>query len=150
MFATTHSWRCHWSWLKYSPRIATTMSSLRISMEPLDKKYSAVRTSPQWTRVSPGGAWVVLNFIAKALRQPLLAPRKALQFCSKVWFRCRQMSACKHSGNPFKTWNEKIKSLILPEHQALQLEIKSSSCSQIWRCSNSYEGDFRMQLVCFP
>jgi hypothetical protein len=89
--------------------------------------------------VSPGGAWVVLNFIARALRQPLLAPRKALQFCSKVWFRCRQMSACKHSGNPFKTWKEKIESLILPEHQAFQLEIKSISCSLTCRCSNCHK-----------
>ena len=47
-----------------------TMSSLRISIEPLEMKKSAVRTSPLWTSVSPGGACVVLNFIDKALSEP--------------------------------------------------------------------------------
>jgi hypothetical protein len=109
-----------------------------------------VRTSPQWTRVSPGGAWVVLNFIAKALRQPLLAPRKALQFCSKVWFRCRQMSACKHSGKPFKTWREKVKSLILPVHCVLQSEIKYISCSQNCMGSQCHTGILTMLLLRLP
>ena len=47
--------------------IAITMSSLRISIEPLEMKNNAVSTSPLWTSVSPGGACVVLNFIDKAL-----------------------------------------------------------------------------------
>jgi len=84
--------------------MATTTSPLRISMDPLEMKYSAVRTSPAWTSVSPGGAWVVLNFMARALRQPFVDPLKALQFWSRVRFRCRQMSAWRHSGNPFRTW----------------------------------------------
>ncbi|KAG7272661.1 hypothetical protein CRUP_008489 [Coryphaenoides rupestris] len=41
--------------------------------------------------------------MASARRQPLVAPRNALQFCSSVRFRCRQMSACRHSGKPFNT-----------------------------------------------
>lgn len=87
-----------------SPRMATTMSSLRISMEPRDTKYSAVSTSPLWTNVSPGGAWVVLNLMARARRQPLVAPRNALQSSRRVLLRWRQISACRHSGKPFRTW----------------------------------------------
>lgn len=60
-------------------------------------------TSPAWTKVSPGGAWVVLNFTARARKHPLVEPLKALQFCSRLRFRCRQISACKHSGNPLST-----------------------------------------------
>lgn len=88
------------------PKMATTTSPFKISMEPREMKYSAGITSPAWTKVSPGGACVVLNFIAKARKQPLVDPLKALQFCSNVRFRCKQMSACKHSGNPFSTCNE--------------------------------------------
>jgi len=88
------------------PKMATTTSPFKISMEPREMKYSAGITSPAWTKVSPGGACVVLNFIAKARKQPLVEPLKALQFCSNVRFRCKQMSACKHSGNPFSTCNE--------------------------------------------
>lgn len=47
---------------------------------------------------------MVLNFMANALRQPLVDPLKALQFCSNVRFRCRQISAWRHSGKPFSTW----------------------------------------------
>lgn len=36
-------------------------------MLPRDIKYREVSTSPRWTRVSPGGAWVVLNFKDNAL-----------------------------------------------------------------------------------
>ena len=43
------------------------MSSLTISIEPLAIKYRDTMTSPWCTRVSPGGAWVVLNFIDRAL-----------------------------------------------------------------------------------
>ena len=50
------------------------MSSLSISIEPLDIKYNAVRTSPLCTKVSPGGTCVVLNFMDNALKQPGLAP----------------------------------------------------------------------------
>lgn len=48
--------------------MATTKSSLTISMEPLDMKYKEVKTSPLCTNVSPGGAWVVLNFNENALK----------------------------------------------------------------------------------
>ena len=58
------------------PKIATTISSLNISIEPLDIKYIAVRTSPLCTSVSPGGTCVVLNFMDKARKQPGLAPAK--------------------------------------------------------------------------
>lgn len=51
------------------PRMAITTSSLRISREPLEMKYIEVRTSPLCTNVSPGGAWVVLNFILNALKE---------------------------------------------------------------------------------
>ena len=51
------------------PKMARTTSSFTISMEPLEIKYSETRTSPWWTRVSPGGAWVVLNFMDKALKK---------------------------------------------------------------------------------
>ena len=47
-----------------------TTSSLSISMEPRATKYMASRMSPGCIRVSPGGAWVDLNFIDKALKQP--------------------------------------------------------------------------------
>ena len=43
-------------------------------MDPLEMKYSADIRSPAWTRVSPGGAWVILNLMARALRQPLVDP----------------------------------------------------------------------------
>ena len=91
----------------YSPRIARTTSSLRISMEPLEIKYSALNTSPRWMRVSPGGAWVVLNFIERALRQPGLAPLKAGLLLRRLRLRWRQMSAWRHSGKLFKTLIEK-------------------------------------------
>lgn len=87
--------------------MATTMSSFRISIDPRARKYKAVSTSPQCTNVSPGGAWVVLNRIAKARKHPLLAPLNALQSCSKDWFRCRQISAWRHSGKPFSTYRDK-------------------------------------------
>ena len=45
-----------------------------------------------------------LELQARARRQPLVAPRKGLQCCSSERFRCRQMSACRHSGKPFSTW----------------------------------------------
>lgn len=48
--------------------IAITISSRRISMEPREIKYKDVRTSPLCTKVSPGGACVVLNFNDKALK----------------------------------------------------------------------------------
>lgn len=32
-------------------------------------KYRDVSTSPLWTNVSPGGAWVVLNFSDNALKK---------------------------------------------------------------------------------
>ena len=56
------------------PKIATTISSLSISIEPRETKYSAVSTSPLWTSVSPGGTCVVLYFIDNARKQPGLAP----------------------------------------------------------------------------
>lgn len=57
-----------------SPNIATTTRPLRISIDPLEMKYRAEIWSPACTRVSPGGAWVVLNLMASALRQPLVDP----------------------------------------------------------------------------
>lgn len=45
------------------------MSSFRISIDPLDMKYNDVITSPLCTKVSPGGACVVLNFNVKALQE---------------------------------------------------------------------------------
>lgn len=62
-----------------------------------------MRTSPLWTRVSPGGACVVLNFNESARKQPGEAPSNAEQLLSRLRFKCRQMSACRHSGNPFST-----------------------------------------------
>lgn len=82
-----------------------------------------------WTSVSPGGACVVLNFNDNALftklikgkrfqwailltgkifyisnlKQPGLAPSNAEHVLSKLRFRCKQMSACRHSGNPLST-----------------------------------------------
>lgn len=50
------------------PKIAITMSSFKISIEPRETKYSDVSTSPRCTNVSPGGAWVVLNRSDKALK----------------------------------------------------------------------------------
>lgn len=60
----------------YLPSIATTTSPLRISMQPLEMKYRSVIRSPAWTKVSPGGAWVVWNLVARALKQPLVDPRQ--------------------------------------------------------------------------
>lgn len=75
--------------------MAITISSFKISTDPLAIKYKAVSTSPLCTNVSPGGACVVRNLIEKiveifkiskqifvvliylvlkALRQPGLAP----------------------------------------------------------------------------
>ena len=54
--------------INFLPKIAITISSLTISIEPRAMKYSETITSPWWTRVSPGGAWVVLNFIESALK----------------------------------------------------------------------------------
>ena len=39
-------------------------------MEPLAMKYRAVKMSPGWTNVSPGGACVDLNLVDRTLRQP--------------------------------------------------------------------------------
>lgn len=36
----------------------------------------------------------------------MVEPLKALQFCSNVLFRWRQISAWRHSGKPFSTWGE--------------------------------------------
>lgn len=58
-----------------SPNIATTTRPLRISIDPLEMKYRAEIRSPAWTRVSPGGAWAVLNLMASALRQPFVDPK---------------------------------------------------------------------------
>lgn len=88
---------------KSIPNIAITISSLSISMEPLAMKYKHVRTSPFSNSVSPGGAWVVLNFNDNALKQPGDAPSNAEHDVNKLRFKCRQMSACKHSGKPFST-----------------------------------------------
>lgn len=49
------------------PKMAITISSFRISILPRDIKYREVSTSPRWTKVSPGGACVVLNFKDNAL-----------------------------------------------------------------------------------
>lgn len=46
-----------------------TISSLKISIEPLDMKYNELSTSPRCTNVSPGGACVVLNFKDNALKK---------------------------------------------------------------------------------
>lgn len=37
------------------------------------------------------------------LRQPGDAPLNAEQLLSKFLLRCKQMSACRHSGNPLRT-----------------------------------------------
>jgi len=66
------------------PSIARTLSSLRISMDPRDTKYRASRMSPRCTSVSPGGTWVVLNFIDSARRQPGLAPVRHQRFVSTI------------------------------------------------------------------
>lgn len=84
--------------------MATTTSSRMTWMEPREMKKRESRTSPQWIRVSRGGAWTVLILKAKARRHAWLPPRKALQFCSRERFRCKQISACRDSGKPFRTW----------------------------------------------
>lgn len=56
-------------------------------MDPLEMKYSAEIRSPAWTRVSPGGAWVVLNLMASALRQPLVDPKDQ-----------NDKACCQHAG----------------------------------------------------
>lgn len=100
----------------------TILPALWISMDPLAMKYNEVSTSPRWTRISPGGAWVVLNLRENALqvqvlvhfpyclawtqthrRQPGLASEKAAHVVSSFLFKCRQMSACRHSGNPLSS-----------------------------------------------
>jgi len=43
------------------------------------------------------------SLYAEYLRQPGEAPAKAEQLVSRFLFRCRQMSAWRHSGNPFST-----------------------------------------------
>lgn len=130
------SW-CAWAFIlkvclivQCSPKMATTMSSLRISMDPLARKQRAVRTSPPCTSVSPGGAWVVLKRIASARRQPLVAPRKALQLWSNVLFRWRQISACRHSGKPFSTCRERKR----------QKRTEQKECSQQTRGDEGQNG----------
>lgn len=56
------------NWKKKLPKIAITVSSFIISKEPLAIKYKDVSTSPLCSNVSPGGAWVVLNFNDNALK----------------------------------------------------------------------------------
>ncbi len=107
-------------------------------------KYRASSMSPRWTRVSPGGTWVVLNFIDNARKHPGLAPDrewtpsvphrvvshgsarqssiinfrflplKAGQLCKRFLLRCKQMSAWRHSGNPFNTWRKEERKLNKP------------------------------------
>lgn len=62
-------------------------------MDPLEMKYRADIRSPAWTRVSPGGAWVVLNLMTSALRQPLVDPKdhnnyNVLVICYKSYVFC--------------------------------------------------------------
>lgn len=85
------------------PRMAMTTSSLSISIDPRAMKYRHVSTSPLWSSVSPGGAWVVLNFKDRSLKHPGDALSNAEHVCRRFRLRCKQMSACKHSGKPFST-----------------------------------------------
>ncbi len=57
-------------------RIATTLSSFNISIEPREIKYNDVKISPRCVIISPGGACVVFNFIENVLKQPSLASKK--------------------------------------------------------------------------
>jgi hypothetical protein len=56
-------------------RIATTLSSFNISIEPREIKYNDVKISPRCVIISPGGACVVLNFIENVRKQPSLASK---------------------------------------------------------------------------
>lgn len=58
-----------WHLIRHLPNIAMTTSSFNISIEPRAIKYRYVRTSPLCSSVSPGGAWVVLNFNESALKK---------------------------------------------------------------------------------
>lgn len=56
-------------------KIATTLSSLNISIDPREIKYNAVSISPRCVIMSPGGACVVLIFIENVRKQPSLASK---------------------------------------------------------------------------
>lgn len=69
-----------------SPSIAITLFSVTISRDPRAMKYRAVRMSPGWISVSPGGACVVLNCSDSARRQPAMDAKKVFTLCAKVFF----------------------------------------------------------------
>lgn len=50
--------------------MAMMMSSATTSMVPLAMKYMDSMMSPGWTKVSPGGQWVDLNFTERARKHP--------------------------------------------------------------------------------
>ncbi len=102
-------------------RIATTLSSFNISIEPREMKYNDVNISPRCVMISPGGAWVVLNFIENVRKQPSLASLNAEQFLSNWLFKWRQISACKHSGKPLSTI---FMSIPLKKTKYIKLKIK--------------------------
>jgi len=110
----------------FQPKMDTTASSLTISTEPRAMKYKALKMSPWWTRVSPGGACVVRNLIRifdgfityktyynfrttyrtlRARKHPGDAPVKGGFDVSNILFKCRHISAWIHSGNCFNTCN---------------------------------------------
>ena len=98
------------------PRMAITMSSLRISIEPREMKCSEVRTSPRWTSVSPGGAWVVLNFIDNALRNEVCAAVNQLIFQSTThrWEACAVPLIRGNATDWIYTWGSRAKRLERP------------------------------------
>jgi hypothetical protein len=69
-------------------RIATTLSSFNISIEPRDIKYNEVKISPRCVIISPGGACVVFNFIENVRKQPSLASKR-IQFNLLITHVCK-------------------------------------------------------------
>lgn len=47
--------------------------------------------------------WNVVVCLFVYLRQPGDAPSKAEQFAKRFRFKCKHISACKHSGKPLRT-----------------------------------------------
>lgn len=81
----------------YSPNIATTISSLITSKDPVHTKYRYFSASPLWTRYSPGVENVVRMCWANALRQPWLADSKMVSD-KRSRCRCIAMSPRSSSG----------------------------------------------------
>lgn len=72
-------------------------------LKPYKKKKRTISTSSALL-IAPTHRWKEWKIVLYIYRKhPGLAPSKAAHVFNKFLFKCKQMSACKHSGKPFST-----------------------------------------------